>query len=142
MSRDGRTVIDMKVLTGTIKQTKMLNGELTGSSGRRDGKDGVSPTVTITDILDGAEIIGHRVSITDVNGTKSFDVMNGANGNPDAYTKPSTGIPKGDLASDVQASLGKADTALQDGDLDPVRDDIEGIETRLDQLLVLDNESF
>ena len=29
------------------------------------------------------------------------------------YTKPSTGIPKSDLASGVQASLGKADTALQ-----------------------------
>jgi len=29
------------------------------------------------------------------------------------YTKPSAGIPKADLASDVQTSLGKADTALQ-----------------------------
>ena len=29
------------------------------------------------------------------------------------YSKPSGGIPKTDLASDVQASLGKADTALQ-----------------------------
>lgn len=29
------------------------------------------------------------------------------------YTKPSTGIPKSDLASGVQTSLGKADTALQ-----------------------------
>ena len=33
------------------------------------------------------------------------------------YTKPGTGIPKTDLASDVQASLGKADTALQAGAL-------------------------
>ena len=30
-----------------------------------------------------------------------------------AYVKPSGGIPKTDLASDVQTSLGKADTALQ-----------------------------
>lgn len=29
------------------------------------------------------------------------------------YSKPSTGIPKSDLANDVQTSLGKADTALQ-----------------------------
>ena len=29
------------------------------------------------------------------------------------YTKPSGGIPKSDLSSDVQTSLGKADTALQ-----------------------------
>lgn len=34
------------------------------------------------------------------------------------YEKPSTGIPKTDLASDVQASLGKADTALQSSDLE------------------------
>lgn len=31
----------------------------------------------------------------------------------DKYTKPSTGIPKTDLATDVQTSLVKADTALQ-----------------------------
>lgn len=30
------------------------------------------------------------------------------------YTKPSTGIPKSDLESSVQTSLGKADTALQE----------------------------
>lgn len=30
-----------------------------------------------------------------------------------AYTKPNSGIPKTDLASDVQTSLGKADSALQ-----------------------------
>ena len=36
-----------------------------------------------------------------------------ARGNIDAYTKPSGGIPKADLASGVQTSLGKADTALQ-----------------------------
>lgn len=33
--------------------------------------------------------------------------------NSGTYSKPSTGIPKTDLSSDVQASLGKADTALQ-----------------------------
>jgi len=33
--------------------------------------------------------------------------------NTGTYTKPSGGIPKSDLASDVQDSLGKADTALQ-----------------------------
>lgn len=34
------------------------------------------------------------------------------------YEKPNTGIPKTDLASGVQASLGKADTALQSSDLE------------------------
>lgn len=33
--------------------------------------------------------------------------------NAGTYSKPSTGIPKSDLASSVQTSLGKADTALQ-----------------------------
>ena len=33
--------------------------------------------------------------------------------NTGSYSKPSDGIPKSDLANDVQTSLGKADTALQ-----------------------------
>lgn len=33
--------------------------------------------------------------------------------NAGTYSKPSGGIPKSDLASEVQTSLGKADTALQ-----------------------------
>lgn len=33
------------------------------------------------------------------------------------YTKPSTGIPKSDLSSEVQTSLNKADTAIQQSDL-------------------------
>ena len=33
--------------------------------------------------------------------------------NVGTYSKPSTGIPKSDLASEVQTALGKADTALQ-----------------------------
>ena len=33
--------------------------------------------------------------------------------NAGTYSKPNTGIPKSDLASDVQTSLGKAETALQ-----------------------------
>ena len=37
-----------------------------------------------------------------------------------AYTKPSTGIPKADLASSVQTSLGKADTALQSAPVNSV----------------------
>ena len=35
-----------------------------------------------------------------------------------AYQKPSGGIPSTDLASAVQTSLGKADTALQSSDID------------------------
>jgi hypothetical protein len=46
----------------------------TGAQGPKgaDGTDGVSPTVTVTDING-----GHRVTITDATGAKTFDVMNG-----------------------------------------------------------------
>ena len=47
----------------------------TGPQGPKgaDGTDGVSPTVTVTDING-----GHRVTITDATGAKTFDVMDGA----------------------------------------------------------------
>ena len=41
----------------------------------QDGEDGISPTVTV-DTITG----GHRITITDVNGTISFDVMDGKDG--------------------------------------------------------------
>jgi hypothetical protein len=45
------------------------------NSGEFDGEDGVSPTVNVTTVSG-----GHRVSITDKSGTKTFTVMNGAVG--------------------------------------------------------------
>ena len=41
------------------------------------------------------------------------DIRSGASAGATAYQKPSGGIPKTDLESAVQTSLGKADTALQ-----------------------------
>lgn len=41
------------------------------------------------------------------------DIRTGAGLGASAYQKPGTGIPKSDLDSDVQTSLGLADTALQ-----------------------------
>lgn len=41
----------------------------------RDGNDGVSPTITVTNI-DG----GHRLTITDANGRKTIDIMDGTDG--------------------------------------------------------------
>lgn len=60
-----------------------VKGCLAGSGAGTDGEDGFSPTVTITDIEG-----GHRVTVTDATGEKSFDVMDGATG--------PTG-PKGDI---------------------------------------------
>ena len=45
-------------------------------------------------------------------------IRSGAAAGATAYQKPGTGIPVTDLASAVQTSLGKADTALQSSDLD------------------------
>lgn len=46
-----------------------------GGGGEGSGKDGFSPIVTITDITG-----GHRISIRDAVGTKTFDVLDGATG--------------------------------------------------------------
>lgn len=56
--------------------------------------------------------VGTLVGITDPihESELDTDLKNEINGK---YTKPSGGIPKTDLASSVQTSLGKADTALQ-----------------------------
>ena len=48
---------------------------LEAGGGSGGGGGGISPTVTITKIED-----GHRVTITDIYGEQSFDVMNGSDG--------------------------------------------------------------
>lgn len=65
---------DGQVLTAA-KLNHMENGiaEVEKQQGP-PGKDGVSPTVAVTSITD-----GHRVTITDATGQKSFDVLNGKN---------------------------------------------------------------
>ena len=118
-----------KVFTFTFKNLKGAKGAK-GDPGSA-GSDGISPVVSVETISG-----GHRITITDAEGSQSFDVLDGASGSgsgdmtkavydtkgkaqdifayADAkYSKPSGGIPKKDLASDVQTSLGKADSALQ-----------------------------
>lgn len=77
------TVLTVTSASGTSSAD--LKGE-TGAS----GKDGVSPTVTVTDITG-----GHRVAITDANGTKTFDVMDGKDG--ESGSGVGSGIPVIDL---------------------------------------------
>lgn len=57
--------------------------------------------------------------ITDISGKQDViddleDIRSGAAAGATAYQKPGSGIPKSDLDSGVQASLDKADTALQE----------------------------
>lgn len=111
------------------------------------GEDGYSPAVTITEITGGHRITitdeahpqGQSFDVMDgsgggggtsdyndlsnkpqiggvtLSGNKSLADLGAAPAG--AYVKPSGGIPKTDLAAAVQTSLGKADTALQLGDV-------------------------
>ena len=56
-----------------LKGADGTNG--TNGTDGADGADGVSPTVSVTSITG-----GHRVSITDAQGTDTFDVMDGVDG--------------------------------------------------------------
>lgn len=57
-----------------IEELKQSGTDQPGADGE-DGKDGFSPTVKVTEITG-----GHSVSITDVNGTQTFNVMDGKDG--------------------------------------------------------------
>ena len=82
------------------------------------------PTYTATEV-------GAVPTTRTVNGKAlSQDITLNA-GDVGAYQKPSTGIPKSDMAAGVQSSLEKADTALQQSDLTPVENDIDAIEAKI-----------
>lgn len=59
------------------------------------------------------------------------DIRSGATAGATAYQKPSSGIPKTDMASAVQTSLGKADTALQPADITTLEGKVEAIEGKI-----------
>lgn len=65
MGLDNKTLAAAK---SYVKRSLQGQGALQGNP----GKDGTSPTVSVTNIAE-----GHKVTITDKNGTKSFDVMDG-----------------------------------------------------------------
>lgn len=52
-------------------------------------------------------------TVTGATVSDALETLSGEIANKGTYSKPSGGIPKTDLASAVQTSLGKADTALQ-----------------------------
>lgn len=57
------------------KATAVEEAAARGDFDGRDGTDGFSPIVTVTEISG-----GHEVAITDANGTHTFTVLNGTNG--------------------------------------------------------------
>lgn len=72
---------------GTVHNLGNIRGEK-GAQGIKgtNGTNGVSPTVSITETTN-----GHTVAITDVNGTQSFDVLNGKDGKDGASGGSSSG---------------------------------------------------
>ena len=70
--------------------------------------------------------------VDDTNHTNKFVTASEKNTWNAKYTKPSGGIPKTDLASDVQTSLGKADTAVQD---------VSGKEDKTNKTSIIDENS-
>ena len=68
---DGSRLSDFK---GGVTSVNGQTGDVIVPAGA-NGKDGVSPTVSVATITG-----GHRVTITDATGTKTFDVMDGEDG--------------------------------------------------------------
>lgn len=78
---------------------------------------GLQPLATRTGLVGGNLVQYDSTALTlKDSGKKISDLATTSQVNA-KYTKPSGGIPKTDLASDVQTSLGKADSALQAKDI-------------------------
>lgn len=87
-------------ITGTPAQPVLNLGIPQGQKGDPGGDSGTSD---YTELENKPRINGHTLT----GNQSAADLGLGT------YSKPASGIPKTDLASDVQASLGKANTALQ-----------------------------
>ena len=88
---------------GNIRGEKGAQGEkgANGTNGT-NGTNGVSPTVSITETTN-----GHTVAITDVNGTQSFDVLNGKDGKDGASGGSSGGGSAITYAYDTEIATGE-----------------------------------
>lgn len=103
-----------KLVSGT--NIKTINNQSLLGSGNIDIQGGGGTQVQSdwneTDTDDPAYIKNKPMIPSEV--TESTVAGWGFTKNTGTYSKPSTGIPSTDLSSDVQTSLGKADTALQE----------------------------
>ncbi len=92
-------------------------GTVTGITVNGETKSPTNGVVDLGDILTSTALDGKQDKAIEIEGITAKDV-NGALKELAAsvaakYSKPEGGIPESDLSSDVQASLGKADSALQ-----------------------------
>ncbi|MEE1517597.1 MAG: hypothetical protein UF228_08370, partial [Lachnospiraceae bacterium] len=69
----------------------------------------------VKDVIAGKHVLSNKANVSDIPAAVTENTVSGwgFTKNAGTYSKPSGGIPKSDLASAVQTSLGKADTALQ-----------------------------
>lgn len=118
---NGSTALLSKDLQLSIKDVSILNGVMTITQ-----QSGVTSNIDIT-VADG--------SITYANLAVALQTRIDMK-----YSKPGSGIPKSDLASDIQTSLGKVDTAIQEQDLNDYQPKIERTH-KLDADLVDDTNS-
>lgn len=74
-----------------------------GSDGTNgtNGTDGVSPTLSVAEITG-----GHRVTITDVNGTQTFDVMDGQDGRDGQNGADGSGVSEERVLELINTQLG------------------------------------
>lgn len=88
---------------GTVHNLGNIRGEK-GAQGEKgaDGINGVSPTVSVTETTN-----GHTVAITDVNGTQSFNVLNGKDGKDGASGGSSGGGSAITYAYDTEIATGE-----------------------------------
>ena len=108
-----------------ITDAKIANGVITLGSNtitpltEHQDITGKQDKITLTNKLDYSLLSNTPTIPSEV--TESTVSEWGFTKNSGTYSKPSTGIPKTDLASEVQTSLGKADSALQSyTETDPV----------------------
>ena len=69
---------NLRVATIRDLNEKVERGDFKGDTGA-DGSDGFSPTVNVEELSSG---LGYKITITDINGDKSFFVYNGKTGEP------------------------------------------------------------
>lgn len=86
-----------------------------------DLADGVQDSLSNADEAK-AGLAGKQDTISDLQ-----TIRTGAAAGATAYQKPSGGVPKSDLASSVQTSLGKADTAIQPAEFNELKDEVDTI---------------
>lgn len=108
-------VMDMQVETTIVANIKGPQGPA-GNNGN-PGADGYSPTVAISNITG-----GKRISITDKNGTKTADILNGTNG---TNGKDGTSVTVSNV-SESTASGGTSVVTFSDGKTLSVKNGING----------------